>query len=221
MNEPAWSYSSLTAYETCPYRYFLTRVTKEVKEPPTDATRHGVAVHLALELRLRDKTPLPAAYAAYEKYCVSIEKSGGTVCAEEQYALAGTLQRVDWFAKNVWVRSILDVSIFNGKNAAVLDWKTGKVKPESAQLKLSAAMIFHTHPEVQKVSSGFIWLKEDKITKETFTRENDLHLIWKEFLPRVKRLTLAVAESKWEKKPSGLCRNWCPVGKSKCQHCGI
>ena len=45
-----WSYSALTSYETCPKRYQLTRVTKQVTEPQTEATRWGNEVHKALEL---------------------------------------------------------------------------------------------------------------------------------------------------------------------------
>ena len=216
---PAWSYTSLTTFETCPKRYYLTRVTKEVKEPPSEAMTWGNTVHKALELRIKDKTPLPAVMQDYEKYCASIEASPGRVFTETQYALNAKFERTGWFDKDVWCRGVVDVGVINGKKAAALDWKTGKVKEDSKQMMLFAGFILHTEPEVETVSTGFIWLKHNKVNKETYTREQ-LPEIWQEFLPRVRRLEVAYEQNKWEAKPSGLCRAWCPVGKSLCDHCG-
>jgi hypothetical protein len=216
---PAWSYSSLTAYETCPKRYYLTKVTKEIIEPQTEATLWGNKVHKALELRIKDKTPLPVTMQAYEPYCSRIEITPAQISAETKMALNAQFQPTKWMAKDCWVRSILDVQIDAGEKAAVLDWKTGAVKPDSTQLMLSAAFMFHSKPYVQTVTTSFIWLKENTATRETFEREQ-LPEIWNEFLPRVKRLELAYEKDRWEAKPSGLCKDWCPVGKAKCEHCG-
>ena len=42
MSKPfAWSYSALGAFETCPHRYMVTRVTKAITEPQTEATLWG------------------------------------------------------------------------------------------------------------------------------------------------------------------------------------
>jgi hypothetical protein len=55
MSLPApWSYSSLSSFLQCPRRFYLTRVVKEVKEPPTQATLWGQEVHSALELRIKE-----------------------------------------------------------------------------------------------------------------------------------------------------------------------
>lgn len=218
-NAPAWSYTSLTAFETCPWRYYLTRVSKEVKEPASEAMLHGNQVHKALELRLKDKTPLPEAYAAYEGYCAKIEATPGRLFTETQVALNAKFEVTGWFDKDAWCRGVIDVGVVNGKKATALDWKTGKVKPDSAQMMLFAGLLFHSEPEVERVSTGFIWLAHEKLTQETYTR-SQLPEIWQEFLPRVKRLENAYAADKWEKKPSGLCRAWCPVGASRCGHCG-
>ena len=143
----------------------------------------------------------------------------GKVTAETKYSLTETLHPTEWFGKDAWCRGIIDLMICNDDKALVLDWKTGKVKPDSDQLKLFAAFVFHTHPDINTVSTGFIWLKEGRITKEKYER-SDLSDIWKGFLPRVRRVEMAFEEDKWEAKPSGLCRNWCPVGKQNCGHCG-
>ena len=209
---PAWSYSSLTKFETCPRQYYAVRVSKEVTEPPTDATLWGNAVHKALELRVAEKKPLPKTMAQWEPLVNKIICKPGRVFTETKFALTKGYKLTTWFAKDVWVRGIVDIGIDAGKKAVVLDWKTGKPKPDSEQLKLFAAFMFHSKPYMQQVSTGFVWLAHNKITKETYTREQ-LPEIWQEFLPRVRRLELAYEGNKWEPRPSGLCNGWCPHKK--------
>jgi hypothetical protein len=213
----AWSYSSLTSFETCPRRYEVTRVTKEVVEPPTEATIWGTTVHTALEDRVNGK-PLEERFQQYEQFVEPLERVGKPV-AEMEIALTKGFDRTGWEAADAWCRGIIDVHVLAGDTAIALDWKTGKPKPDASQLKLFAAMMFHVYPQLSKVKTGYVWLAHDKLTTEVFTREQ-LGDIWKDFLPRVRRLEIAFEENKWPAKPSGLCRNWCPVGRSLCQHCG-
>jgi hypothetical protein len=84
---------------------------------------------------------------------------------------------------------------------------------------MSGAMMFHIYPFVQQVTTAFVWLKENDITKETLTRD-DIPVVWNELLPRVERLEIASNENKFPPKPSGICRKWCPVGKHNCEHHG-
>ena len=223
MTKPlAWSYSSLTAFETCPKRYYLTKVTKEVKEPQTEATMWGNKVHKALEHRLVNATPLPDSMAAFEPLAetISLKAKGGKLEAEQKMALTKSFNPTSWFAKDVWVRGITDFTITKGDKVFIGDWKTGKPTPASSQLKLTAAMTMHQKPWVNTVINAFVWLKTGGITHETFTRE-DIPTIWQEFTPRITRLEVAMAEDKWPARPSGLCRAWCPVGKKLCEHCGV
>jgi hypothetical protein len=219
MTKPAWSYSALTAFETCPRRYYLTKVSKEVKEPPTDATTWGNAVHKALELRLTQRMALPESMRQWEPLVESITSKGGRVEAESKMALNTNLRPTTFFAKDVWVRGITDVTVEKNGKLFVGDWKTGKPQPDSAQLRLSAAMVMAHKPHVHTVVNAFVWLKTSEVTAETFTRE-DIPTIWQEFAPRVERLNIAYEQKKFPAKPSGLCAKWCPVGKKLCEHCG-
>ena len=219
MKRNAWSYTALTAFETCPKRYYLTRVSKEVKEGATEATTWGNCVHKALELRVKDKTPLPAGMEKFEAIAAKFDNISGEVSTETKFTLDEHMKVTDWFSKDAWLRCIFDLTIDKGVTAAVLDYKTGKRKVDSKQLQLFAGVMMGVKPELEVVKTGFIWLKENKTDTQTFTRK-DLPDIWGEFLPRVDRLDHAFAYNKWEAKPSGLCREWCPVGKSRCTHCG-
>jgi hypothetical protein len=214
-----WSYSALTAFETCPKRFQLTRVTKQVFEPQTEATVWGNKVHKALELFAKTGSPLPADMKAYERYVKKIQAYEGKRVVEERVALDKNLRPTKWMAKDVWVRGVIDIGVVGSEKAYLLDWKTGKRKPDSDQLKLFAALAFAMYPWVDEVVTGFIWLKDRQFDKEKFTREQ-LPEIWNEFLPRLNRLALAYDQDKWLPKPSGLCRSWCPVGKKLCEFCG-
>ena len=214
-----WSYSALTAYETCPKRFELTRVTKQVVEKQTEATLWGNKVHKALEHFAKGTKPLPPDMESYGRYVKKIQSYEGKRVVEERVALTKDLRPTKWMAKDVWVRGIIDIGVVGSNRAYLLDWKTGKHRPDSDQLKLFAALAFAMYPWVDSVVTGFIWLKVDKFDKQVFTREQTTD-IWSEFLPRLSRVAKSYNEDKWIPKPSGLCRNWCPVGKQLCEFCG-
>ena len=214
-----WSYSALTAFETCPRRFQLTRVTKQIKEPPTEATIWGNKVHEALEKFALGEQPLPPELQAYARYVEKIQSYEGKRIVEQKIALDDKFRPTEWMAKDVWVRGIIDIGVVGPETAYVLDWKTGKHRPDSDQLKLFAALTFAKYPWVDKVVAGFIWLKVSKFDKHVFAREH-LPEIWNEFLPRSKRLDIAHEKDRWVPKPSGLCKNWCPVGRNHCEFCG-
>ena len=210
MNKPLqWSYSVLTSFETCPRRHYLTKVTKEVSEPQSEQIIWGNKVHKALENRIKHNTPIPKEMADLEDLAQSVLSVGGKVEAEQKLALDRNFRPVSWFDKQVWVRGITDVTLVKGDRVFIGDWKTGNPKPESAQLRLTAAMTFHHKPFVKKIINAFVWIKTKTLTTEVFTPD-DIPAIWQEFAPRVQRLEIAMHENKFPPKPSGLCRKYCP-----------
>lgn len=206
---PPWSYSSLSAFETCPRQYWLTRVAKKIVERETEAQRWGTAVHKALELRVKDGTPLPEGMKQWEGIAARFAKYGDRVTTEQRVALTRNLEPTEFFAKDCWYRGVVDVTI-NGRVAVVWDYKTGKVKNDHDQLELFAATHMSTHPETEKCRTGYIWLVHDKVTPKDFVRD-DVPEIWKKFIPRVQRLAHAYNTDRWTPKPSGLCNGWCPA----------
>jgi hypothetical protein len=185
----------------------------------------GRAVHTSLEKRIKHGVVLPDALAVHEPIVARIETLaiGGKIEAETQMALTQSYATTTWFAKDVWVRAITDVSVFKKDKAFVGDWKTGKRKSDSAQLKLSACVIFAQKPWLNEIRNSFIWLDEpdptQRFTSEVFHRA-DAPGLWREFLPRVARLENAHASNAWPKRPSGLCKAHCPVPRAKCEHSG-
>lgn len=210
MNIPPWSYSSLTKFETCPRQYYLTRVAKKVVELPTEHTVWGNKVHQALEDRVIKKTPLPEGMEQWERIAAKFDRPKGRVFTETRFSLTRNLSPCGWGDKSCWVRGIIDIGVDAGENVTLLDWKTGKVKHDTDQLKLFTGLYMQTNQYVQRVRTGFIWLKHNKLTREEYTRD-DLPSIWEDFIARSERLKSSYERDKWVPKPSGLCRGWCPA----------
>lgn len=214
-----WSYSSLQAFETCSRRFYLTRIAKVVKEPQTEATLWGNEVHKALELAVGDGTPLGPRFTQYQPIVDKLRATDGKKFTEQKFGLTNSFKPTTFFGKDVWFRGVLDLTIVKPRTAVVLDHKTGKVKTDGDQLKLFAAATFAQHPYLETVKTGYVWLAYDKVTTKEF-KKDDVPGIWQEFIPRVKRMEKALDDDKWLPNPSGLCRDWCPVGKKNCEFCG-
>ena len=217
MSKPvAWSYSALDSFETCGWRHYLTRVSKQVADPPGEAAKWGLEAHKAFENHLKHRTPLPEALLPYAPLCRSLITAGGKLLVEHQIALTKDFRTTTWFGKDVWVRSVVDAGVDKGRKLVACDWKLGRRKVDSAQMRLFAANLFHSRPHVNEITTLFMWLPDKKADKEVFYRA-DLPELWKEFLPRVRRLEIAHEEQKWPKRPSGLCKKWCPVPPDQCE----
>lgn len=213
-----WSHSSMDAFETCPRRYMLTKVKKSVKEPPTEATKHGNAVHDAMAKAIKGEQALPPKYEGYTKYVDMVRRSPGTKTIEEKVALNKDFKQTSFFAKDAWLRVIVDAAIVFDDRAVLLDWKTGKRKM-SDQLALSAAVGFALWPFVKKIETAFVWLPDRKVDKETFARE-EAPALWSPIFVKLERMERAHATDTFPPKPSGLCKKWCPVGRANCEFCG-
>jgi len=210
-----WSWSSLQSFETCPHRHNLTKITKEVVEPSTQALVDGRAVHKAMEDGLNGK-PVMSYYAKYRPIIERVRAAKGQKHPEVKWGVTSSFQRTGFFDKNVWARGVIDVAVVGEKTGVMLDWKTGKPKIDSDQLKLFSAAAFGMYPFLRQVKAGYVWLDHDRIDVEQYQPE-DVPIIWQEFIPRVQRMQIAQERNDWPVKPSGLC-GWCPVGRAKCEH---
>lgn len=213
---PAWSYTALTQFETCGLQHYLIKVSKLVKDPPSEAVQWGRAAHKALENRLDKSEALPEGLSWLEPVAQLLMGQHGRRIVEEKLAIDEAFNPCGWFDSRTWCRAAIDFGLIGEKKALFLDWKTGSRKPDLDQMKLFAAMGFIHYPFLEEIHTAYVWLKEKKIDTEKFDRlaVGDL---WSGFLPRVKRLQLAHEQNQWTPKPSGLCGKWCPVTKAHCQ----
>ena len=79
MTVPAWTYSQLEKFETCPRQFYHVRVKKDWVEAPTDATRWGEKVHTAMENRVLNGTALPEGMGQWEGIATKIASMKGEI----------------------------------------------------------------------------------------------------------------------------------------------
>ena len=218
MKIPPWSASSIDAFRACPYKYYHLRIAKDVKDfPPSDAVLLGRRLHKAFENAVNIGERLPSEYSQWQDLVEKIKALPGIKHPEIKLAVDRNFKPVDYYSKDAWSRGAADLVILSGDTCAILDYKTGK-RRDSEQLALYAAYAFAKWPHLKKVTTMYIWLKEHKIDRHTYTQEDKPEL-WKQWLPLVRRLELATEQNKWEATPNGLCKKYCPC--VDCKYCGI
>lgn len=217
MPNVVWSHSALKDFEGCPRRYHEVRVLKNHPFQETEATKYGNEVHKALELYVKDGTPVPEAYAQFKPVVDSLIKKQGRKLPEYKMALTHDLKPCDWFSKEVWVRGIADLLIVDdeGLTAWVADYKTGNNKyPDRDQLKLMALMVFAHFPHIRKVNSALLFLVKNDMVKDNMLVEQ-FDTGWQSYRERVAFIEAAVEHNVWNPRKSPLCP-WCPC--TTCEH---
>jgi hypothetical protein len=212
-----WSYSALNNFENCPRQFHETRVLKRVSTPRSEQLVWGDRVHKMLEHLFRTnpgRDNMPESVKGWGKVVgplLEAARLADKVLVEEDFALTRELTRTGTFAADVWVRSKADLVLLYGRKAVVVDWKTGKRKDDSVQLRLSAAILMAAYPEVDTVETMFVWLADDcSIDRQTLTRV-DVPAIWAELTPRVSAFEASFVADNFPPRQSGLCRAHCPV----------
>ncbi len=218
----AWSYSKLKNYESCPKRYYNVDVAKLVKEEEGEALLYGNTLHKVIAEAISGKAPLPKHFSHLQAWVDKVKRApeGATprILVEQQLAIDASFAPTEWFSKTAWYRGIADVIKIMGPVAVVLDWKTGKILEDGVQLALMAQCVFAHHPDIQKIRTEFVWLKEDATTRADFTRD-DMVKVWAGVMPRVQTLENAHKAAEFPPKPGFLCRRYCPV--DSCPHHGL
>lgn len=205
----AWSFSALTRYESCPKQYFHLNVAKDFKDEDSSFSADGKVIHDAMYKRVIKGTPLPLPIRHLESLGKKFADTSGEKHGEMKLALNAKFEPVDFFAPDVWVRSIVDLLIVRDNKAIIVDWKTGKVKDDFTQLKLTAAVLSRYMPELDFFVLAYVWTQSKQVTHKTATLSK-LTSTWNELLPRVKKVENAIKETTFPARPSGLCR-YCPV----------
>ena len=216
------SFSRLSVFEQCQARFDYQYVSKRVQDSANEASEYGDRVHKVLEAygkALSGNTGAIVMEGVTEEGASTIGQWGpvverimarpGDKYFEHQMAINTDLQPVDWFAKDVWIRSIADVLVVDGDTAYCLDYKTGKVKENPTQLQLFAAMVMWHFPQVNTVKTSYIWLKFNEVTNATYERRF-LDALWRALRPRFDKVQEVIDLGVFETKPSGLCP-WCPA----------
>jgi hypothetical protein len=222
----AWSYSRIKNYETCPRRYEAIDVNKEFKQDETDQLDEGQRLHKAMAKRIMSDVALPREFYYMEKHAENLAKVTHTlqiVNCELKLAINKDYQATGFFERGVWARCMIDYIKIVPKNekqsfAHIVDYKTGKLQDDDAQLAVNAMLTFSCFKDVVGIKSEFLWTKYNDTRSIVFTRSNIMD-IWGTLIPRIDRLAQAHADNDFPAKPGKLCREYCSV--DTCEHCGV
>lgn len=210
-----WSFSALNGFTTCPHRHLEVKVLKHFKDESGEAAQWGSYVHKCIEDAINDGAPMPDNVKTYgPQVWATIDGLAGAR-AEVKLAINTQLEPVPWDER--WCGSISDVLKIYEDTAWVIDWKLGKTPKFTNQLKLNALMVFYNYPDVNTVHTRFAWLAHGSSMKESYTRDQ-IPELWNVFMSELKQYVQAFKTDVWQKRPSGLCKNYCPV--TSCENCG-
>lgn len=213
----AWSFSAISVWKTCKKKFFHLRVAKDVKDGDSEAAAEGKAIHDALFQYVIKGKDLPIGMKPHEELANSY-KVKGKACDDMQgelkLCLNDKLKPVGWFAKDAWVRAVLDLLLVKGKTAVLVDWKTGKRRLSWDQLELSAAILSRYMPEIEEFHLVFEWLNAGERDVQKI-HKSELKQVWLKFFPVIQEIEEAEANTEFPATPSGLC-GWCPV--VECPH---
>ena len=218
----SWSFSRLKNYEVCAFRHLKCDLTKPKDGGYKESSEQldwGNKVHDTLASALRNNGILPNDMSVWQKWITKISAMPGELLVEKKYALTRSFEPCEYFSPGVWVRVVVDILRINGPVAFVGDWKTGAMKHNADQLVIGAQAVFSNYPQVQKITSAFIWLQDGTPSKEVFTREIVANAWKNNLFPRVRKMEDAAKHQMYPKEPGGLCRRYCPV--TECEFHGI
>ncbi len=246
----AWSFSRFCDYRDCPakaaYKHIdrlapyaqndaevnqlvEARTKGKIKELPanTDSMIKGSVVHVMAEQFNKGRLKsLPAELTTFKKEFVELKKY--TPSPEQQWAFKADWTPTSWYAKDAWLRMILDAHYPKGDGKyKAIDYKTGKAPstPDSKtpswnnekfyqhqeQREIYAIGIFIMYPDAVEVSCEHWYVDAGVEHKDTYTREKDFERLKLKWLNAVRPM---MADRSFVPKPSPSACKFCQFKKA-------
>lgn len=209
----AWSYSSLTVFEKCPYQAKLKYIDK-IPEPKNQFSERGIQLHSAAEEFVKGGTPTlhpELKHFAPELESLVEQYAKGKVEVEQEWAHDRHWNTSDWRSKETWARLKLDFFVkINDTTGCVIDLKSGKrfgneIK-HTEQGQLYAGSAFLRYPQLTRVITEFWYLDHNEMSSVEYKPSNAAKFI-ASFDKRAARMTSAKT---FPARPSIFTCKYCP-----------
>lgn len=203
----AWSFSTLTTFEKCPYAVWLAKVEK-IKQESGPAAERGTEIHDAAEAYIRGNVDElhPALQVHMQKTCDDLrarfQSHPHEFSLEDNWGFTDTWDETGFFDKDVWARFKLDVFWRQDATCAQIDdWKSGRkfgneMKHGDQGMQYAIAA-FTKFPELQFIETNFLYLDQppgetgrDNILHKTYNRGTALA-----FRPRLEQRAFALTRA--------------------------
>lgn len=222
----AWSPSRLFKYEECPRKAKFAYVDK-LPEPgaKNPALVKGEALHLDLEMFVKGMKPdLDPQVAKVQKVAEELREGykRREVRVEIELAVRRDWSVTSWFGKDAWGRFKLDIMQVVGKIGRVLDWKTGKYKPDGEyadQLNAYSTAALSVTPTLESMTSALIFVEhtdvpverpEGTVLRDNLKKQQDY---WTERVAKMENDTV------FAPRPSPFACRWCPYSRNNSGPC--
>lgn len=215
----AWSWSRLECFELCPRKFHHMNILKDVPFVTNEAMDRGKKIHKHLEDAIKYDTPLPSILDHMVPIVNQLKSiPGAEITAEEKLAFTESMKPTGYFAKDVWLRVVMDlrIKIEAQRTANIFDWKTGKVKPYSDQLAVNAMAGLALWDDVDIINTSYLFVDHKKRTSATFTRDQYDGLLRK-FGDRSEMIQLTLESGIWKPTPNQFCGR-CPLTPAQCEY---
>ena len=220
----AISWSRLDCHEKCARQsYWKNFAPKDMRLPYDQTSPHlikGRLWHKWMEDACLDRAELPAEVLRFKPMVDAIKRAPGELLIEHKVTLTEKLQKCDWFSSLAYWRTIFDLLKIPPSGQAIsLDWKTGKPKSGTDQLKFSSAKAFLRWPKINRIKTAYVWLEypDQPLTSVEYYR-TDLKDIMADFRERVEMVKICYEENTWEPSPSDFNCKWCQCSKEQCKY---
>jgi len=210
----SWSASRVVTYEECP-RKLRHRAVDRLPEPKGPPLVRGIRIHTEGEVYLKSKRAIdvPKSYQYVEKEMRVLRKH--KAISEEQWGFDRNWNDAAWFKATI--RMVLDARVVRKTSMRVIDFKTGRPRPEKddAQLGLYAAGTFMRYPDLRFVVGEVWYLDIGEIIELRFNKTEAMaeRKAWEA------RAQKMLDDDKLDPTPGYACK-WCPFGVSKGGPCG-
>lgn len=219
---PAWSYSALKTFETCPYRTYISKV-KKVREDFGPAAERGTRIHDEAEKYVRHELgELPDSLKKFAKKFSELKDlfTEAKVETEGEWGFTLSWEPTGWLSPDTWARVKLDALVHEDETSArVIDYKTGKQIgneiAHSQQALIYAIATFFRFPDLESVNTELWYLDHGTTMEQAYTRDEAML-----FMPKLhERAINMTTTTKFTPNPSTYNCRWCSFGKGAEPHC--
>ena len=211
------SYSTLSAFDTCPLSFAAKSVYKTIKFKGNAASQWGSACHEAAEKRIKTNEPLVGRFEFMEPIVGAVIKAanGALVEAEKELGITKDKRPISfWDGK---LRGKLDAFYkVDPARGVIADWKVADPKYQSKydlETDVFSFLTFCNDPEVEKIKSVLLWCKQDMPAPPTvkmLTRA-DMSRLEDSIFSKMERVEEAIGNDEFKPKRGGLCAKYCEV----------
>jgi len=205
---PALSPSSIADFEGCPKRWHEVKILKKYPFVQTESLTYGNDVHEKLEHYTKFQTPLPEHLEYVAPVIDALREGGYVLVAELELGITKDWDPCGFWDKNCFLRGKVDLVAVNQKQAILIDWKTGKRKPDPFQLQIYGAILYQLL-SLERVDAGFAWLKTQESDAYSITAENFPEIVT-DIMQRTDKMRQMYEQQDFPARTSPLCC-WCPA----------